>query len=316
MKKENNKTINGWLLFFIITLVIITPLFNLFRLYSQIETLIFIDLVEMLAVISLFILTGIFLWTKKPYAVKFAKVVLITNLIFFISVAFLFSDFSYVIQTTIYSIIWIVYLYKSKQVKQVYSNLKEKSKGIQIWPILAIIYSFLTPIFSIVFAIIGLINISKNRKLKGMALSIIALVISFVFFTLLFGYGMLQTTNLDSVPEDIKLSCSDHCYEDSRNTFYVIGYDEETSSFICSCTDNDGNYIKQKSFHYTYSLEENEKDQFENNADSLYVCSYNYYNCANFDTQFEAQTVMEYCGSDDIHYLDGDDDGIACESLP
>ena len=46
-----------------------------------------------------------------------------------------------------------------------------------------------------------------------------------------------------------------------------------------------------------------------------YECSYNKYNCADFKTQTEAQAVMIYCGNDDIHYLDGDDDGIACESL-
>jgi len=46
------------------------------------------------------------------------------------------------------------------------------------------------------------------------------------------------------------------------------------------------------------------------------ICSSNVYNCADFNTQAEAQAVMEFCGSGDIHYLDGDDDGIACESLP
>jgi len=50
--------------------------------------------------------------------------------------------------------------------------------------------------------------------------------------------------------------------------------------------------------------------------DSVPICSSNYYNCADFSTQAEAQAVMEFCGNDDIHYLDGDDDGIACESLP
>lgn len=49
---------------------------------------------------------------------------------------------------------------------------------------------------------------------------------------------------------------------------------------------------------------------------SDYECSYNKYNCADFNTQAEAQAVMIYCGNDDIHYLDGDDDGIACETLP
>ncbi|NCO10430.1 excalibur calcium-binding domain-containing protein [Candidatus Saccharibacteria bacterium] len=41
----------------------------------------------------------------------------------------------------------------------------------------------------------------------------------------------------------------------------------------------------------------------------------NYYNCDDFSTQEEAQEVYEDDYSDP-HYLDGDDDGIACEALP
>ncbi|MFH1839645.1 MAG: excalibur calcium-binding domain-containing protein [Nanoarchaeota archaeon] len=51
------------------------------------------------------------------------------------------------------------------------------------------------------------------------------------------------------------------------------------------------------------------------NTDLGIICSYNAYNCADFSTWAEAQATMEYCGSSDIHNLDGDDDGIACESL-
>jgi len=48
------------------------------------------------------------------------------------------------------------------------------------------------------------------------------------------------------------------------------------------------------------------------------ICSYNAYNCADFSTHAQAQAVFEYCGgiSNDIHRLDGDYDGLACESLP
>lgn len=48
-----------------------------------------------------------------------------------------------------------------------------------------------------------------------------------------------------------------------------------------------------------------------------YVCDYNYYNCGDFNTHSEAQNVFEMCGgiSNDIHDLDRDNDGIACESL-
>jgi hypothetical protein len=40
--------------------------------------------------------------------------------------------------------------------------------------------------------------------------------------------------------------------------------------------------------------------------------------CSDFATQAEAQAVYEYCYpiNGDIHRLDGDNNGIACESLP
>lgn len=43
--------------------------------------------------------------------------------------------------------------------------------------------------------------------------------------------------------------------------------------------------------------------------------AYNYYNCSDFTYQEEAQNEYESDLSDP-HYLDGDDDGEACESLP
>lgn len=48
------------------------------------------------------------------------------------------------------------------------------------------------------------------------------------------------------------------------------------------------------------------------------VCTYNYYNCSDFSTYREAREVFDYCksqGQGDIHWLDGDDDGIPCEAL-
>lgn len=41
------------------------------------------------------------------------------------------------------------------------------------------------------------------------------------------------------------------------------------------------------------------------------------YNCDDFDTQPEAQEILEDCGaSSDVHALDRDNDGVACEALP
>jgi micrococcal nuclease len=49
-----------------------------------------------------------------------------------------------------------------------------------------------------------------------------------------------------------------------------------------------------------------------------YVCNYNTYNCSDFSTHSKAQAVYEACGgvSNDVHRLDRDGDGSACETLP
>ena len=48
------------------------------------------------------------------------------------------------------------------------------------------------------------------------------------------------------------------------------------------------------------------------------TCTGNTLNCSDFDTHSEAQACFQQCGgtSNDIHRLDGDKDGSACESLP
>jgi micrococcal nuclease len=48
------------------------------------------------------------------------------------------------------------------------------------------------------------------------------------------------------------------------------------------------------------------------------ICSYNAYNCSDFSTHAEAQKAFDYCGgiTNDIHRLDADKDGLACEALP
>ncbi len=48
------------------------------------------------------------------------------------------------------------------------------------------------------------------------------------------------------------------------------------------------------------------------------MCDRASYNCSDFKTQKEAQEVFDKCGSGgkDVHGLDRDGDGMACESLP
>jgi micrococcal nuclease len=64
--------------------------------------------------------------------------------------------------------------------------------------------------------------------------------------------------------------------------------------------------------------EEIEYEEGPSKSDTEYVCDSNIYNCDDFITHAEAQAVFKACGgsSNDIHRLDGDNDGLACESLP
>ena len=48
-------------------------------------------------------------------------------------------------------------------------------------------------------------------------------------------------------------------------------------------------------------------------------CSGDHYNCTDFASTGAARACYRYCtglGKGDVHRLDSDDDGIACESLP
>lgn len=54
-----------------------------------------------------------------------------------------------------------------------------------------------------------------------------------------------------------------------------------------------------------------------NNSSSKYNCSNNAFDCSDFVTHKEAQRIYESCGGidNDIHNLDEDKDGLACELL-
>ena len=52
--------------------------------------------------------------------------------------------------------------------------------------------------------------------------------------------------------------------------------------------------------------------------ETQYDCSSDIYNCGDFEIQAEAQEIYDYCveqGAGDVHNLDNDGDGEACESL-
>ena len=58
---------------------------------------------------------------------------------------------------------------------------------------------------------------------------------------------------------------------------------------------------------------------FPVSTSTVWSCNSDIYNCENFLTHSEAQACFDYCisqGAGDIHGLDHENDGLACESLP
>lgn len=104
--------------------------------------------------------------------------------------------------------------------------------------------------------------------------------------------------------------------EDEFHTYTWV--DTREGRFVYNAVS--GDYVKEidKTINPDVTYGKQMNDYFEKlkALQASAECSYNAYDCADFKTQAEAQTVMKYCGNDDIHYLDRDDDGIACEALP
>ncbi|MFA5995582.1 MAG: fibronectin type III domain-containing protein [Patescibacteria group bacterium] len=89
---------------------------------------------------------------------------------------------------------------------------------------------------------------------------------------------------------------------------------------VRACSEsNCGKWSKYKQFEVPIVVTEEEEEQpvpVENN--NSIICSSDTYNCADFSTQAEAQSVYNTCMAEvgkDIHRLDSDNDDVACESL-
>ena len=90
---------------------------------------------------------------------------------------------------------------------------------------------------------------------------------------------------------------------------------------LCDELEGAENYAKTNKLGIWSEKEENTSDTVEEitiPTSDEYLCNSNYYNCGDFQTHDEAQRVYEACGgpNSDIHKLDRDNDGVACESLP
>ena len=96
----------------------------------------------------------------------------------------------------------------------------------------------------------------------------------------------------------------------SKNNIYNVEVPEENCEEVGCPTEHyckDGKCVPSEGFMPDSSLTISD------------FCGEDTKNCADFETQQEAQAVYDYCdqqGAGDIHQLDGDGNGKACESLP
>ena len=100
---------------------------------------------------------------------------------------------------------------------------------------------------------------------------------------------------------------------------YAKAYPYNPDVTLCSIIQEAENYAKNNKLGiWNDKVGGNEEQTNNPNKDYFCDCSGNLYNCSNFSTHEEAQSCFELCGGtpNDIHDLDRDSDGIACEDLP
>lgn len=144
--EERLKGIGGWLLFFCITLIVLTPLYTIkgvmdygkaikhFNQFSGIKAILFIDLALSITLMSFSIFAGVIILQLRNNAVKIAKIYLLTMLAFsFISAillvvglpsevtrAIIYDIVGDIVRSLGYFLIWYFYLNDSKRVKNTF----------------------------------------------------------------------------------------------------------------------------------------------------------------------------------------------------
>lgn len=149
--EQKYKGVGGWLLFFCISLTILSPLtslvsytnnFNqiesLFIQFPGLKTVSYIDIILISCIMIFSVYAGIALWSIKKDAVKIAKTYLMTFLVYIIissilpflaglpssvNDAMITPTVTSAIRSIIYFGIWNSYLNKSKRVMATYSNV-------------------------------------------------------------------------------------------------------------------------------------------------------------------------------------------------
>lgn len=156
IKKEQYSTIGGWLVFFVIILIFLSPLFILVQ-YSISEELTLWGFSLDIGLAIYGIIVGINLWRLKPYSVKKAKEFLLIRTGVFIIIALLilytYGDFyymffdTYTFQALVFFAIWYSYLNFTKRVKNTY-NPKECNPNWKIVSLVLFILAVIIILFS------------------------------------------------------------------------------------------------------------------------------------------------------------------------
>jgi len=91
---------------------------------------------------------------------------------------------------------------------------------------------------------------------------------------------------------------------------YGVAYPYGQDTSLCPLIENAEREAREDKIGIWAIEEEEEIPVFEEE----YVCSTNVYNCGDFSSCSEVMEVFNGCGFD-VHKLDGDNDGIPCDSL-
>lgn len=291
-KPRDKRGVSGLLLFFIITLIlggafyiiVLGAVFFIGALaqvtYTANEIIYF--LLE-LAVSAFFIKIGIDLLRYKSEAVRWAKYILVISFLVEVLGAFMVpkpgTDAMAIWIAFAYGVIWFSYLSVSKRVKNTYVSNPRKF----------VISKAETVTYAVIIGVAQLI--------------FLYITLSPLFVDIEFDENI---EFLEDPPVWADVACNNYCLDSYYSVYYAVGQHAETREYYCYCVDEDSYPLDSILLEDTGSI------------DDPVICEYNAYNCADFISQGEAQAVFEWCGgmSNDIHYLDGDNDGKACESLP
>jgi len=246
IKEKKLNKIEGWLAFYIIILFM-GAIANIYVNFFVVPNLFFYNFIESIGLISLPLVTAFLLMDKKYYAPVFAKVylfVIIIHSLMYITDPIMAGTS---VGSLISSIIWLAYFSKSKRVKEVYLKQQRPKKGHYPLSYFAIVYSIFAPTAGAILGGLSLYKISKNRKLKGILLSVLAIVISIIIYS---AYTMFILASF-STSIEADFYCSDICYEKEGAEYYLAVPNSDPEFFDCVCSNALGEGVYEEKILYS-----------------------------------------------------------------